>query len=142
MTRLNRSAAQLALAFGLSAATDVTGFSLLGHGFEMAQASGVMLRFDYAQIPFVSGARKYADLWTFPGGASDNRVYFRSKVTFDPSVDEAGQMLLFDPQTSGGLLLGVPQEKLPALQARAQELGQPVWVIGEARPGSGILVQK
>jgi selenide,water dikinase len=119
----------------------VTGFSLLGHGFEMAQASGVGLRFDYAQIPFVNGARKYAEMWTFPGGASDNRVYFSPRVTFDHSIDEAGQMLLFDPQTSGGLLLGVPQEKLAAFQARAVELNQPAWVIGEAYEGSGIDVR-
>jgi selenide,water dikinase len=141
MTRLNRTAGRLAVEYGLHAGTDVTGFSLLGHGFEMAQASGVGLRFDYAQIPFVNGARKYAEMWTFPGGASDNRVYFSPRVTFDHSIDEAGQMLLFDPQTSGGLLLGVPQEKLAAFQARAVELNQPAWVIGEAYEGSGIDVR-
>jgi len=141
MTRLNRTAARLAVEFGLSAATDVTGFSLLGHGLEMAQASGVALQFDYAQIPFVSGAHKYAKMWTFPGGASDNRVYFNANVTFAPTIDEVSQMLLFDPQTSGGLLLGVPQEKLVAFLARAEELNQPVWVIGEVHQGSGILVR-
>jgi selenide,water dikinase len=142
MTRLNRTAGLLAVEFGLSAGTDVTGFSLLGHGLEMALASGVGLRFDYAQIPFVSGARKYAQMWTFPGGAFDNRAYFSPHVSFHASIDEAEQMLLFDPQTSGGLLLGVPQEKLSAFRARAEELNQPVWVIGEARPGSGIEVRR
>jgi selenide,water dikinase len=141
MTRLNRTAGRLAVEFGLSAGTDVTGFSLLGHGLEMAQASGVALQFDYAQIPFVDGARKYAEMWAFPGGASDNRAYYSSKVTFDPAIDEASQMLLFDPQTSGGLLLGVPQEKLAAFQARAGELDQPAWVVGEVRTGSGIMVR-
>ena len=141
MMRLNQTASLLAVEFSLSAATDVTGFSLLGHGFEMAEASGVRLHFDYAQIPFVSGARKYAEMWTFPGGASDNRTHFSPNVTFEPSIDEAGQMLLFDPQTSGGLLLGVPQMKLPSFQARAKELGQPAWVIGEVRAGGGIEVQ-
>jgi selenide,water dikinase len=142
MTRLNRTAGLLAVEFGLSAGTDVTGFSLLGHGLEMALASGVGLRFDYAQIPFVSGARKYAEMWVFPGGAFDNRAYFSPHVSFHASIDEAEQMLLFDPQTSGGLLLGVPQEKLSAFRARAEELNQPVWVIGEARPGSGIEVRR
>jgi selenide, water dikinase len=142
MKRLNRTAGLLAVELGLSAGTDVTGFSLLGHGLEMAQASGVALYFDYAQIPFVSGARKYAEMWAFPGGASDNRVYFGPHVAFDPSIDEPGQMLLFDPQTSGGLLLGVPQEKLAAFLARANELDQPVWVIGEVRPGKGIEVRR
>jgi selenide,water dikinase len=142
MTRLNQTAGLLAVESGLSSGTDVTGFSLLGHGLEMAQASGVALHFDYAQIPFVSGARKYAEMWAFPGGAIDNRAYFSPQVTFDPSLDEASQMLLFDPQTSGGLLLGVPQEKLASLEARAKELDQPVWVIGEVRPGSGIEVRR
>jgi selenide,water dikinase len=142
MKRLNRTAGLLAVEFGLSAATDVTGFSLLGHGFEMAEASGVALHIDYAQVPFVSGARKYAEMWTFPGGASDNRAHFGSHITFDASIDEASQMLLFDPQTSGGLLLGVPKEKLEAFQARAKELKQPIWIIGEVREGIGIKVNK
>ena len=142
MKRLNQTAGLLAVEFGLSAATDVTGFSLLGHGLEMAEASGVALHFDHTQIPFLSGARKYAEMWTFPGGASDNRVHFGPHVTFDPAIDEASQMLLFDPQTSGGLLLGVPRDKLAALQARAKELEQPVWVIGEVREGSGIEIRK
>jgi len=141
MQRLNRTSSLLAIEFGLSAATDITGFSLLGHAYEMAEASDVSLHFDYAQIPFVSGARKYAEMFTFPGGASDNRIHFGPQVTFAPSIDEASQMLLFDPQTSGGLLLGVPQEKLTDFQARAKELKQPIWVIGEVRKGSGIQVQ-
>jgi len=141
MQRLNRTSSQLAVEFGLSGATDITGFSLLGHAHEMAEASDVSLHFDFAQIPFVSGARKYAEMFTFPGGASDNRIFFTPHVTFAPSIDEASQMLLFDPQTSGGLLLGVSPEKLTDFQARAKELGQPVWVIGEAREGIGIHVQ-
>jgi len=141
MQRLNRTSSLLAIEFGLSAATDITGFSLLGHAYEMAEASDVSLHFDYAQIPFVRGARKYAEMFTFPGGASDNRIHFGPQVTFAPSIDEASQMLLFDPQTSGGLLLGVPQEKLTDFQARAKELKQPIWVIGEVREGSGIQVQ-
>jgi selenide,water dikinase len=142
MKRLNRTAGLLAVEFSLSAGTDVTGFSLLGHGIEMARASGLGLWLDYAQIPFVSGARKYAEMWAFPGGASDNRLHFGPQVTFDPSLDEASQMLLFDPQTSGGLLLGVPRAKLAGFQSRARELEQPLWVIGEAREGNGIHVGK
>ncbi len=141
MARLNLAAGLLAVEFDLSAATDVTGFSLLGHGLEMAEASGVALHFDYAQIPFVSGARKYAKMWAFPGGASDNRAHFGPQVTFDSSIDEAGQMLLFDPQTSGGLLMGVPNDKLENFKSRARELEQPVWVIGKVRAGSGIEVK-
>lgn len=138
MTRLNRAAGQLATEFELSSGTDITGYSLLGHGFEMAQASQVGFRLTYAAIPFVSCARKYADLWTFPGGAADNRLHFGEFVRFAPHLDEAAQMLLFDPQTSGGLLLAVSPARLAALQSRAAELNQPVWVIGEVVEGSGI----
>jgi selenide,water dikinase len=140
MTRLNRAAGQLALEFGLRCATDITGFSLLGHAHELAQASRVGLRLEYDAIPFVSGARKYADLWTFPGGAADNRLYYQEFVRFASRLDEAARMLLFDPQTSGGLLLSVPAGRLEALLARAAELNQPAWVIGEVVEGTGIEV--
>lgn len=140
MTRLNRTASQLAVEFDLRSGTDVTGFSLIGHGFELAQASGVGLRLNYDAIPFLSCAHKYAELGTFPGGAADNYLYFREHVRFDLLLDEAAQMLLFDPQTSGGLLLAVPAARLAGFQARAAELGQPVWEIGEVVEGAGILI--
>jgi len=140
MNRLNKTASQLALEFNLRAATDITGFGLLGHGMEMAQASGVALRFEYSQIPFMRGARRYAEAGYFPGGAFDNKMHFGPDVHFKEGVDEPAQMLLFDPQTSGGLLLGVAKEKIGDFQHRAAELGQPVWVIGRANGGSGIEV--
>ena len=142
MGRLNEAAGQLAVEFDLRGGTDVTGFSLLGHGWEMAEASGVALHFDYAKIAFVGGARKYAEMWTFPGGGVDNCMHFGPHVRFADGIDEASQMLLFDPQTSGGLLLGVPPEKLAAFLKRAEGIEQPVWVIGKATEGSGILVEK
>ncbi|HBX68011.1 MAG TPA: selenide, water dikinase SelD, partial [Chloroflexi bacterium] len=116
-------------------ATDVTGFSFLGHAWEMAAASGVGFRFEWAQIPFISGAKKYAEQFIFPGGASDNRLYFQEHVKFTRELEEAEQMLLFDPQTSGGLLLSVPAENLEALLARADEIGQSLWVVGDVVDG-------
>ena len=142
MSRLNKTASELALEFGVRGATDITGFSLLGHAYEMADTSGVGLRFSMAKIPMISCARKYAESWTFPGGSSDNRLYFEKHVTFDESIDEENQMLLFDAQTSGGLLLSVPAEKLDALLARAKELDLPLWHIGEVVEGDGIKVEK
>jgi selenide,water dikinase len=142
MKRLNKTAGQLALDSGLRGGTDVTGFSLLGHGLEMAVNSGVGLRISFDKIPFVSGARKYAGMWMFPGGASDNRLYYGPRVKFGEGLDEASQMLLFDPQTSGGLLLAVPRDSLADFESRAGVLDQPVWVIGEAFPGSGIEVTR
>lgn len=142
MSQLNNKAAQLALEFGLRGATDVTGFSLLGHGVEVAQASGVGLRIEFGKLPFISCARKYADAWAFAGGAYDNREFFGPHVRFQAELSEAEQMLLFDPQTSGGLLLSVPADKLKDLQARAEQIEQPVWEIGEVIKGEGIEVYK
>jgi selenide, water dikinase len=140
MTRLNRSAGQLAVDCGLRAGTDITGYSLLGHSWEMAQASGVGLRFDYGRIPFLRGARAYAAAWTFPGGTADNRLFFAQHVQFESQYDETAQMLLFDAQTSGGLLLGVPPDQLARFTARAAELQQPIWDVGEVIQGDHIQV--
>ena len=141
MCRLNRTASELALEFGVRGGTDITGFGLLGHGLEMAQASGVSLHIEYLKLPFLSGARGYAEQGIFPGGAFDNKMYFEKAVIFNKKIDEPAQMLLFDPQTSGGLLFGVPGEKLEALEKRAREMNQPVWVIGDVRPGSGAEIE-
>ena len=89
MKRLNKTASQLAVEFGLRGGTDITGYSLLGHGMEMAEASGVSLKLNFAEIPFISGARKYAEMGSFPGGAFDNKKHFESKVQFADSIDEA-----------------------------------------------------
>ena len=141
MKTLNKTASQLAVEFGLSGGTDVTGYSLLGHGLEMAEASGISLKLEFAKIPFISCARKYAEKGCFAGGAFDNKAHFESRVKFADSIDEENQMLLFDPQTSGGLLLGVPREKLDSFIARAGDLNQPVWVIGRVETGAGISVR-
>ncbi len=140
MKRLNNTASELALEFELRGATDITGFSLLGHAAEMAQASGVGMRFSFARIPFTRGARRYAEEWIFPGGASDNRTFFSPQVRFAAGIDEAAQMLLFDPQTSGGLLLAVPPVKMEALMDRAAQVGQMLWEIGGAIEGKGVEV--
>ncbi len=141
MKRLNKQAAQLALEFGAHAATDVTGFSLLGHGWEMASASGVGMRLSYERIPFISCAAKYAGQGLFPGGASDNARYFGWHVQFAPELDDASRMLLFDPQTSGGLLFAVAPDRVDALLARAAEVQQPLWVIGDVVEGDAITIE-
>ena len=142
MKKLNKVAAELAVEFDLHSGTDVTGFSILGHACEMAEASKVGIRFIYPKIPFISGARTYAEQFIFPGGTYDNRLYFGTNVHFDPALDEPSQLLLFDPQTSGGLLLAVPPDKLELLQNRAVQMEQTLWVIGEVIPGKGIEVTR
>jgi selenide,water dikinase len=140
MEKLNKDAARLGVDYGIRGATDVTGFSFLGHAWEMAQASGVGMRFDWDNIPFIRSAHKYAAEFIFPGGAYDNRLYFRSHVVFTRDLSEEGQLLLFDPQTSGGLLMAVPAGKLGAMLTRAEQMGQPLWVVGEVVPGDRIEV--
>jgi selenide,water dikinase len=140
MKLLNKKAGQLANEFDLKGGTDITGYSFLGHAMEMADASGVALKFEFANIPFISCARKYAEKGCFAGGAFDNKSHFEAKVKFNESIDEENQMLLFDPQTSGGLLLGVPQAKLDSFLVRARELDQAAWVVGRVQQGSGIQV--
>jgi selenide,water dikinase len=142
MKKLNKGASELAQEFDLHSGTDVTGFSLLGHAYEMAEASKVRVRFNYHKIPFISGARNYAEQFIFPGGTHDNRLYFGTHVHFDPSLDEPSQLLLFDAQTSGGLLLAVPPDKLDQMCNRAVQMGQPLWVIGEVIPGEGLEVTR
>ena len=90
MKRLNKTASELGLAFGARGGTDITGFSLLGHALEMAQASGVGLRLRYPDLPFVTGAHGYAREFIFPGGASDNRLFFGPAVRFDPHIRKVG----------------------------------------------------
>lgn len=140
MKRLNKTASELAVEFELRSGTDITGFSLLGHGWEMAEASGVGLRIDYRKVPFTRGAEHSAQEWIFPGGTFDNRLYYSEHVHFSSKLDEALQVLLFDAQTSGGLLLCVPPEKLEALLERAKQLDQPLWEIGEVVAGDWIEV--
>jgi len=138
MKMLNRDAAQLGLDFGVNGATDITGFSLIGHAWEMASASGVGLRFDWENIPFTKGAFKYASEFIFPGGTYDNHQYFEPHTQFTKTLPKESQLMLFDPQTSGGLLMAVPPGKLGAMLSRADEIGQSLWVIGEVLEGDHI----
>jgi len=141
MSRLNGPASVLARKFGVTAATDVTGYSLLGHSVEMAEASRVALRYFLREIPFLANARSYAELWSFPGGSIDNRSYFGERVTFAESIDEENRMLLFDAQTSGGLILCVPRLNLDDFLSAAHEEGISSWVVGNVEEGKGVHVE-
>jgi selenide,water dikinase len=140
MSHLNKKAAQLAFDFEVRAATDITGFSFLGHAWEMASASRVGLRFAFDKIPFINGALTYADQFIFPGGASDNKLFFEKHVRFNPQLRPEQELLLFDPQTSGGLLFSIPQEKVDHLMMQAKQINQPLWVVGEVLAGELIEV--
>lgn len=143
MKRLNREAAQAAQATGgIKSATDVTGYGLLGHAMEMAHASAHKFVFSMNQIPLLDGVAHYASDFIFPGGASNNRLYFEQDVAFAPNLSEHQQMVLWDPQTSGGLLLAIPAATVDDFMRACQSEGrnQAAWVIGEVTPGNGIEV--
>lgn len=142
MKRLNRAAGQLAIDCGLKSATDITGFGLLGHASEIALASGVGLDFDFSQIPFIEACHKYAKEFAFPGGSFNNKSFFEEHVTFDPALSDIEQMLLYDPQTSGGLLLCVPEESLLDFQEKAKEREISIWEIGRVSSEPGLRVHK
>lgn len=140
MTTLNDRASQAGRAAGVGGATDVTGYSLMGHAVEIAQASKVGLHFELAKIPVLANAQKYADQMIFPGGAFDNRHHYERFVNFDCALSEAQKMLLFDPQTSGGLLLAVPAKNSPVFEAEMRKMNQPYWQVGQIATGEGIRI--
>lgn len=141
MKKLNREASEIGQQIGLTTATDITGYSLLGHAWEIAAQSDVGLRFHFEAIPLIEGSKEYASQYIFPGGAFDNRLYFQEHVHFDPRLSEPELMLLFDPQTSGGLLFAAPPEQRQAFEQAAKNAQQPYWVVGEVTSSGKIEVE-
>ncbi len=140
MKQLNRRATRLIQQVGVRACTDITGFALLGHGYEMAERSCARLRLYLEELPFLDGAVRYAGDNLFPGGSCRNRDAYERWVDFAPGISEEMQLLLFTPETSGGLLVAVPPDNLAPLKARFAEEGQPCWIIGEVIEGRGLEV--
>jgi len=140
MKKLNKTASEIATEIHLESATDVTGFSLLGHAHEMANSSGVKIVIKSNLVPFLTNAKKYGRAGNFAGGASDNRLFFSKFIHFSDNVDEFLEMMLFDPQTSGGLLMSIPPEKFVRFKSLAIKQNQAFWEIGYATDGQGIEV--
>jgi len=138
MTRLNRHASHLAREAGARALTDITGYSLLGHGYEMAAAGGVDFRFDASSVPLLPGALDYAGRGIITGGAARNRQYLAGKVRIADGISDAMGHVLFDPQTSGGLLFAVAPEQAKDVEQRFA--GKAVWQVGEVVDGEGVEV--
>lgn len=132
MTRLNRMAAERMLARDPHACTDVTGYGLLGHALRVARASGVDLRVDHRRVPCLSGALELLGQGAAPGGLESNRGAFGDAVEFTASVPPVWRDLLFDPQTSGGLLVALAPAQAEALVAELERDGVDAAVVGEA----------
>jgi selenide,water dikinase len=140
MTKLNRRAAELAAEFELHSATDITGYGLLGHAAELAANSAVGLRIALDRLPLLPGALEYARQGIVPGGLGRNRDYLlgTGAVRLAAGLGAAHAQLLFDPQTSGGLLFAVPAHAEAPLRERFAAAGEPIWAIGEVVAGAGI----
>lgn len=111
MATLNRTASEAMVEAGVSACKDITGFGLLGHACEMIACADVGFEIDSAAVPCFPQAKEYAEKGIMPGGLSRNRDYRQASVDFEPAVPQFLRDILFDPQTSGGLLIAVPKAK-------------------------------
>jgi selenide,water dikinase len=131
MAALNRAAAELMVQFDVHAATDITGFGLLGHAMEMAEASGVSLRFFADSLPVLPEAEHLAGEGVNPGGANDNRSWLQDRLSVAPEVRKSLQQVLYDPQTSGGLLIVIPSHQASAFARALGNAGLPNAVVGE-----------
>ena len=139
MATLNRQASKAMMQIGVSACTDVTGFGLLGHATEMAQASGVCLVIDFDSLPLYPLVRELAQQGLIPGGSYKNRDHYLSQVANRAELSANQLDILADPQTSGGLLMAVAPDKLKLLLETVKERGVDVWVIGSVDKGVGTL---
>lgn len=135
MERLNADAARLALGHGATAATDVTGFGLAGHALTIARASGVGLRVEFARLPVYDGFYELVRKGISTGCTDHNRAAAEAEFADRAGLDPARAELLFDPQTSGGLLVAVPEENADPLLAALLADGHRAAEIGEVVPG-------
>ena len=141
MLRLNRHPSHLAREAGVCGCTDVTGFSLLGHAEEMARAGGVRLVIEAARVPELPGALEYAREGHVTGGANRNRQGLEGKVTLPKGLPDMLEHLLFDPQTSGGLLIAVAQDGADALAHALERDGHLGASVGRVEDGAGVVVE-
>jgi len=137
MARLNEGAARILVDSGaVHAMTDVTGFGLGGHAHEVADASGIALRFAVGGLPLLPGAERYAREGFRPGGARRNEAYYARWTTVAGAVDRVRLDLVWDPQTSGGLLAAVDPDRAAAIVEAFRAAGEPCWIVGEAVDGA------
>lgn len=155
MLKLNGPAARVFRWAGVRSCTDITGFGLLGHASEMAQASHTLFRISASAVPLLDGALDCVRDKQVPGGTGRNRDYLlnpkelaahnpaqepAARVRLEAAISRDLQTLLFDPQTSGGLLAAIPPDRAAQVRAALQEQGVDCWEIGEVAEGLGVAV--
>lgn len=145
MSTLNRAASEACMQIGVNAITDVTGFGLLGHAYEMASASKVTIKIISDTLPILPKVEELASMGIIPGGMYNNKNYLRNKVKIAEDVSESISDLAFDPQTSGGLLIAVKEDKAFTLIKLLKEKGvEGATVIGQVSESSewGVILEK
>ena len=141
MKTLNRGAAEVLAKFEVHACTDVTGYGLLGHAAEIAEASRVGMEFRFSHVPLYREATRLAEIGKFPGGTFANRGYLGERVKVLPDVPESSGWLLFDAQTSGGLLAAVPPDQAETIVRELRAAGVPTSaIVGRVTDGDIITV--
>lgn len=140
MLMLNDKASSLAREFA-SACTDVTGFGLLGHAYNIARRSKVRLYIDFSKVPIYEESMRFVKEKVYPKGAMDNYNFVRDYLMVE-GLEPWELLVLSDPVTSGGLLFSFPRERLQDLEKKAQELGIKLWIIGGVEEGEGLRVYK
>jgi selenide,water dikinase len=142
MASLNKEAAEVAREHGVRAVTDITGFGLPGHLSEMCRASGVAAELWFDRLPLLAGAAELAADGIIPGGTKRNLEYVEQWTVFDPTLAPWERLLIADAQTSGGLLLAVPPDRLEVtVRALAARGAQAVAVIGKIVPAGDPLLR-
>ncbi len=144
MSTLNRKASELMQAEGVNACTDITGFGLLGHAAEMVEGANVGMVIESAAVSLFPGAKELAEMGMIPGGLHRNRDFRKNMVDVAEGVPQYLADILFDPQTSGGLLISVPKQKAAGLLDRMHQSGiREAAIIGEvvAQPKGRIIVK-
>jgi len=134
MRTLNRATAEVLVANGVAAATDITGFALLGHGLEMARASGTRFVFDAGTLPALAGALELARAGVETGGATHNRRFVGPALEVAAGVTPELVTLAHDPQTSGGVLAAIVPARLEAVRAALSDAGVEPWIVGRVEP--------
>ena len=140
MKKLNMRASELFSKVGIKTCTDITGFSFLGHASEISENSNVKLQFNFKDLPFHDGAKDYANDWLFPAGSCRNQKCYEDQIDFTSGISEEMQMLMFTPETTGGLLAAVPKLQLSTLTKFFNESNELFWIVGRVVQGQGVEV--
>jgi len=142
MLTLNEVASRTAVYAGAHAVTDVTGFGLIGHALNMVEGSNVDFVISYENVPVITGVRKIISSGIAPQGAHNNLKFYGKKAIFQKDISREEKLILSDPQTSGGLLIALPQGRVKRFKELAKKEKMPYWEIGEAIKGKGRIVIK